>query len=174
MARKPGRYKPSLKIDQGQMDRLKRAMDLFADEVKEKVNDAIKESAEAIQDTAQSNVKVVTGKLSNKIKDAIIVREWKPRKETLLVWDVGMDRNYNEEFYVYSKGETQFRMYHGYNRKVKDPRWEKKQWYLPTIMEYGTPRSKAKPFLRPALRTHRKTAKNLVAQALREVTSRDY
>jgi len=172
MAKKPSKSRLKAKASKEQMESLARAMDQFADEVKAKVDTAIKESAYDVQDTAKSKVKVVTGEYSEKLKDAIIVKHFDTRKDTIMVWDVGIDPNH--EGVLFSKEATQYRVYHGYNRKEKDPRWEKKRYYLPAIIEYGTARAKANPYLRPALKTHRTTAKRRIVQAIREVTSRDY
>jgi hypothetical protein len=57
---------------------------------------------------------------------------------------------------------------------IKNPKGKRKDYYYPTVIEYGTPHTPAQPFLRPALRGHRTKAKRAVIERVRMVINRDY
>ena len=135
-------------------DELKRAMDLFGNEMKQAVDEAIKDTAESIKDNAQSRAPVKTGAL----KRGIIVKKFRARKDTLAVYDIGMDPSMNEIF----------------RGTIKNPKGKRKDYYYPTVIEYGTPHTPAQPFLRPALKGHRTRAKKAVIERVRMVINRDY
>lgn len=135
-------------------DEVKRAMDKFGDEMKKAVDEAIKETAESIKDNAQSRAPVKTGAL----KRGIIVKKFRTRKDTLAVYDIGMDPAMNAVF----------------RGTIKNPKGKRKDYYYPTVIEYGTPHTPAQPFLRPALKGHRAKAKRAVIERVRVVINRDY
>lgn len=135
-------------------DEVRRAMDRFGDEMKQAVDEAIKETAESIKDNAQSRAPVKTGAL----KRGIIVQKFQARKDTLAVYDIGMDPSMNETF----------------RKPIQNPSGKSKTVYYPTAVEYGTPRTPAKPFLRPALKGHRAKAKRAVINKVGVVINRDY
>lgn len=135
-------------------DEVRRAMDRFGDEMKQAVDEAIKETAESIRDNAQSRAPEKTGAL----KRGIIVRKFQTRKDTLAVYDIGMDPSMNAIF----------------RKPIKNPTGKTKTVYYPTVMEYGTPRTPAQPFLRPAMKGHRAKAKKAVIDKVRVVINRDY
>ncbi len=146
--------KSRLKIKTIGLDELKRAMDKFGDAVIQAVDEAIHETAETTKDMAIAKAPEETGAL----KRGIIVRRFNTRKNTLAVWDVGMDPAMNDVF----------------QKPIKNPKGKRKTAYYPASIEYGTPHAKAKPFLRTAMKANRNRAKIAVTTKVRAVIDRAY
>lgn len=83
---------------------------------------------------AKKNAPEDTGALK---KGILMVGERPPKSRGKKVYRLVFDRNMNDIFQKESAGNTQFRMYHGQGRQIKDPRWEKKIAYYPVSQEYG-------------------------------------
>lgn len=154
MARKRSVSKSKAKVKGWDADAVRHAMDMFGEDIKIAVGEAIKESADEVLATAKSKAPFKTGQL----REGIIIQNFRTRNDELVVWDVGMDPAMNDVF----------------RQPILNPSGKRTNSYYPTVMEYGTPRIPARPFLRPALKAHRASTKRAVAARVKGVVRRDY
>lgn len=146
--------KSKLRVKAFGVEELQRAMDRFGGEVTQAVDKAIKETAVSTCNTAKS----LAPEDTRALRSGIIVRRFATRKDTLKVWDVGMDPKMNAVF----------------RKPIKNPKGKRKDAYYPTVIEYGTAHTPAQPFLRPAMKKHRSQAKKAMTRLVREAINRNY
>lgn len=71
------------------------------------------------------------------LRKGIILKGERYRSKWKKVYDIMMDPKMNEVFQKKAAHAKRLRVYHGYNRDVKDPRMELKEYYYPASQEYG-------------------------------------
>jgi hypothetical protein len=116
------------------MDKLLKDLEKIGDVPQRHVTAAVKKGVKPVLKDAIANAPEDTGALK---KGIIMVGERSYKSRGKKVYRLVFDRSMNHIFQKESAGNTQFRMYHGYTRSEKDPRWEKKISYYPISQEYG-------------------------------------
>jgi len=131
------------------IEEVKKALREAREEVLKALDDGVRAAAESIQSDARGRATERTGAL----RRGIIVQKYHGAKDGVVVYDVGMDPAMTPIF----------------RKIIQNPKGKRKDAYYPIVVEYGTSRIGAKPFLRPARDAGKGKLKRSVESAIKAV-----
>jgi len=143
-----------LKVKISGIEEVRRALRERREEIFAAMDEAVKATAGEVQSTARGLAPSKSGAL----RSGIIIDKYTGAKEGVVVWDVGMDPSMTPVF----------------RKAIQNPKGKRKDAYYPTVIEFGTSRIAARPFLRPAKDKGKGALKNNVTKAVKAVVDRDY